>query len=439
VRVLRSPLAQFLAIGVLTIVGVAVSSNYLADRAALDEAIEEAQRTTEMLGTSVAQPALPKSIGEGNVAVAVVAERLDRRQVSELLLVDQVERVTIWRADGLVLYDAAVDVQVGAADTRKLLGKRFELYPDQQRVLRDGGSGSWDADTVGPGGASEKTDDTIRTYTRIESPRGRPLLFETYYSVDDVESRADDIFGSFRWITIGPVVLLILPVLLILRLLTQQVSRGAKERERLLRSAIDASDAERRRIARDLHDGVVQELAGTAFSVSALVRDADTSESSRPTLRSASVALRDSLKSLRSLLAEIHPPELHPEGLAAALDDLIAPAAAAGIQASVSIEGEESASDAEAALVWRVAQEAVRNAIRHSGATTLAVTVRGDGAKLTLGVVDDGVGFDTDNAVDPDRYGLRGLRSLVRDVGGELEVISAPGEGTTVRMEVDIT
>ena len=231
-----------------------------------------------------------------------------------------------------------------------------------------------------------------------------------------------------EWVHMGDLLRLVFCVVLLWAAVAE-VARAVASR---------AAARERRRIARDLHDGVVQELAGTAFSVSALVRDADTSESSRPTLRSASVALRDSLKSLRSLLAEIHPPELHAEGLAAALDDLIAPAAAAGIQASVSIEGEESASDAEAALVWRVAQEAVRNAIRHSGATTLAVTVRGDGARLTLGVVDDGVGFDTDNAVDPDRYGLRGLRSLVRDVGGELEVISAPGEGTTVRMEVDI-
>ena len=165
------------------------------------------------------------------------------------------------------------------------------------------------------GHAATGASSTIRTYTRIESPKGQPLLFETYYSGDDIESRADEIFGSFRWIAIGPVILLILPALLILRLLTGQLNRGAKERERLLRSAIDASDAERRRIARDLHDGVVQELAGTAFSVFALARDAETCEASRPALQAASVALRDSLKSLRSLLAEIHPPELHPAGL----------------------------------------------------------------------------------------------------------------------------
>ncbi len=323
-----------------------------------------------------------------------------------------------------------------------LIGKTRPLDDDRLRVLTEGGSGSEFSDSQSLlGGPIEGTDNAILTYAQVtgEGRPDRPLLFETFYAADQVESRAGEIFNSFRWIALVPVILLILPVLLIIRLLTQQLNRAAKERERLLRSAIDASDAERRRIARDLHDGVVQELAGTAFSVFALARDEETSEASRPALQSASVALRDSLKSLRSLLAEIHPPELHPEGLSSALDDLIAPAAAAGIQASVSIEGEESATDAQAALVWRVAQEAVRNAIRHSGATTLAVTVRGDGEKLTLAVVDDGAGFDPDNVVDPDRYGLRGLRSLVRDVGGDLEVISAPGEGTTVRMEVDLT
>ena len=68
---------------------------------------------------------------------------------------------------------------------------------------------------------------------------------------------------------------------------------GRKERERLLRSAIDASDAERRRIARDLHDGVVQDLAGTAFSVSALARDPETAPRPAPSLQGAARSLRD--------------------------------------------------------------------------------------------------------------------------------------------------
>ena len=126
-----------------------------------------------------------------------------------------------------------------------------------------------------------------------------------------------------------------------------------------------------------------------------------------------------------------------PRASPAALADLTAPAGASGIQASVSVEGAETATDERAALVWRVAQEAVRNALRHSAASTLAVTVRGDGRRLTLEVVDDGVGFDPARVRDSEHFGLRGLRSLVAEAGGTLEVRSSPHEGTTVRMEVD--
>ena len=103
----------------------------------------------------------------------------------------------------------------------------------------------------------------------------------------------------------------------------------------------------------------------------------------------------------------------------------------------MSVAGVESASTETTALVWRVAQEAVRNAIRHSRASTLAVTVRGDAGRVSLEVVDDGIGFTPGLVQDPDSYGLRGLKTLVADCGGELGVRSSPGEGTTVRMEVD--
>ena len=205
-------------------------------------------------------------------------------------------------------------------------------------------------------------------------------------------------------------ILLILPVLLILRLFTQQLNRAAKERERLLARPSTLPTPSADGIARDLHDGVVQELAGTAFSVFALSRDEATQRELPSALQSASVALRDSLKSLRSLLAEIHPPgSCTPRASSSALDDLIAPAAAAGIQASVSIAGRVGDRCAGGpGLARRPGGRAQRHPAL--GGNYPGVTVRGDGEKLTLAVVDDGAGFDPDNVVDPDRYGLRGLR-----------------------------
>jgi signal transduction histidine kinase len=91
-------------------------------------------------------------------------------------------------------------------------------------------------------------------------------------------------------------------------------------------------------------------------------------------------------------------------------------------------------------LVWRVAQEAVRNSLRHSGAQTLGVAVsgeqRGRDKQLVLTVTDDGNGFDPAAPRSTGHFGLRGLAGLVRDAGGRLDVRSASGQGTTVHLEV---
>ena len=430
-RVVRSPVALFLLIGTLTVTAIFLGTNKLADRAARQEAIAEAQGTTEVVARSVVEPDVPEGLVRTTRRKLAAADQMDRAITPRLLDVETADRVNIWTKDGRNVYSSA-----GSA----LLGRKFPLTDDQLDVIANGGSGSVIADPHSPENreiaSEEGASGLVQTYTRITSPEGQPLLVEAYYTLDEIEQRRSEIYSSFRWITLAPLLLLILVATAILVTLTRELRKAGAERERLLRSAMEASDAERRRIARDLHDTVVQDLAGTAFAIGALSRSPGTPGDARDTLEGAGSSLRDGLKSLRSLLVEIHPPDLRADGLAAALADLIAAAGSTDVQASVSVEGAETASDERAALVWRVAQEAVRNALRHASASTLAVTVRGDGRVLTLEVVDDGIGFDPSSVRDPDRYGLRGLRSLVADSGGVLEVRSAPGEGTTVRMEV---
>ena len=133
---------------------------------------------------------------------------------------------------------------------------------------------------------------------------------------------------------------------------------------------------------------------------------------------------------------EIHPPDLDAARLPAALTDLTAPAASAGITSEVTVEGVSGASGETVALVWRVAQEAVRNTLRHAQARSLHVQVQGEDGRLRLEVTDDGVGFDPQAPADGRSFGLRGLDSLVRDSGGRLEVVSRPGAGTVIRLEV---
>ncbi len=159
------------------------------------------------------------------------------------------------------------------------------------------------------------------------------MLFEVYYSADDLAARRSAVFAPIQRITVGGLLAMLVIATPIIWVLTRRLTRNARERERLLRASMTASEAERRRIARDLHDGVVQDLAGTAFSLTAVGRDQRVPDELREDLDSAGRSLRTSLKALRSLLVSIHPPDLHADGLAAALTDLTAPAAAAGIEA----------------------------------------------------------------------------------------------------------
>jgi signal transduction histidine kinase len=195
---------------------------------------------------------------------------------------------------------------------------------------------------------------------------------------------------------------------------------------------------------------VVQDLAGASFAVSALARAPEVPADARIGLEDAGRSLRRSLRGLRSLMVEIYPPDLHSEGLQAALDDLLAPVSTRGVQATAVVTGADAAPEAVVGLVWRVAQEAVRNALRHSGARSLTVRVSGepDGGDhsegtsppgagvLVLEVTDDGCGFDPDAQQASGHFGLRGMSSLIAEAGGRLAVRSSPGHGTTIRLEV---
>ncbi len=421
---LRNPVVQFLALGAVTLAAILVGSGVLSSRAASTEAVSDARSTTELLGRSVAQPAIPRGLVDGD---AGAVDRLDRSVLTRLLVGD-VRRIKIWAGDGRIVY----------SDRTELIGEQFVLGDDELEILESGGSEADVSDLSKPENRFERGGGgLLEVYTRIESPEGEPLLFEAYYSAADIEARKVEVFRPFRRITLSALAVLVGVATPMLWVLTRRLTRAATERQRLLEAAVEASDAERRRIARDLHDGVVQDLAGTAFSVSALARVEGDPER-RAALDRAAGSLRDGLRSLRSLLVEIHPPDLRAEGLRAALVDLTAPAQAAGIHAEVEVEGIEGVSAPTVALVWRVAQEAVRNAIRHAHASTLHVRVGRLGSRVVLEVVDDGVGFQPAETPATTSFGLRGLNGLVADSGGSIVVDSLPGQGTTVRMEVTV-
>jgi signal transduction histidine kinase len=218
--------------------------------------------------------------------------------------------------------------------------------------------------------------------------------------------------------------------------LARRVRKGQQERSDLLQRAVDASDQERRRIAGDLHDGVVQNLAGVAYSLAAARADAP--PDLEPTLDESAAETRRAIRELRSLLVEIYPPELQREGLEAALADLLAPCAARGLETELEVDPGGQLQPQTEAIFFRATQEALRNVLKHADARRVSVSVARRGGVAALRVEDDGTGFDPAGRADGAHFGLRLLGDVVDEAGGQLTVDSEPGRGTTVRVEVPV-
>jgi signal transduction histidine kinase len=141
-------------------------------------------------------------------------------------------------------------------------------------------------------------------------------------------------------------------------------------------------------------------------------------------------------------MVDIYPPNLHEEGLTSALTDLLATAEGRGLTATLDAdELHEPLPEPVARLLYRAAQEALRNTLAHARASNIEMRVTSNARDATLAVTDDGIGFspdDTNANVTDGHFGLSGLRALCADAGGAMHVESAPGRGTTLRVEVPV-
>jgi signal transduction histidine kinase len=276
----------------------------------------------------------------------------------------------------------------------------------------------------------------LEVYLPIQTPDGTKVLFEAYFRYETVEASGRRIWQSFAPVTLGALVVLQLVQIPLAWSLARRLRQRQLEREVLLNRAIQSSDRERRRIAQDLHDGVVQDLAGVSYALAAASRRDEPATSEE--LELAGDRVRASIEALRTLLVEIYPPDLAEEGLGAALADLVGRSRASGLTTELDTSAlVGDVPPAAAALVYRTVQEALRNVVAHAEATTVRVrawsTATGAGAE----VVDDGRGLAPTSApADDGHLGLEVLAGLAADAGATFRVDSSPGSGTTVHLDV---
>jgi signal transduction histidine kinase len=196
---------------------------------------------------------------------------------------------------------------------------------------------------------------------------------------------------------------------------------------------------ERNRLARELHDSVSQKLFGLVLSADAartlLDRDPGAARSELERLRTLA---QETMEELRSLVFELRPPSLETEGLAAALRkhvDVLRRVYSTEIHLDVTGTPRRSAELERE--VFRIAQEALQNALRHARAELLELRLAAGDGRLVLTVRDDGIGFDPDSpAIRSKRLGLTSMEERAEALGGTLAIESRAGAGTTVRLEV---
>jgi len=424
----RDPVARavltFVLLGLVALAAVGLAGTLVLRNLATDQAIAEARQITAESALKVQQRVTDGIVtGDaealGNVASVVVTA----------VLGDPVVRVKIWSEDGTIVY----------SDESRLIGERYDLGADEREALAEGGVTADLSDLSRPENRFERSfGELYEVYTPIQTPNGTPLLFETYQRSSSVAASGSDLLATFAPVLV--VALVAFGVLLVPLAwgMARRVRRAQTDRERFLQRAVEASDRERRRIAGDLHDGPVQELAGLAMQLSAS-SERTVDPQAKGALRDSAAAVRTGIRTLRSAVVGVYPPNLQQSGLAPALADLVARPAREGLEVTLDVEPAVSFGAEADELLYRACQEALRNVEAHAAASRVTVRVQDEAGRAVLEVADDGRGLaagDESRAREAGHVGLQILRELVRDAGGTLELAPGAAGGTVMRVEV---
>ena len=220
------------------------------------------------------------------------------------------------------------------------------------------------------------------------------------------------------------------------------LERIEEERRRSGQLAMRAQEEERRRLARDLHDEVNQALTAILLRLEALAQE--TSAEHAPEVRELKRLVNQAMDELLNLARQLRPSALDDHGLVPAVETQLKRfSARTGIEVRLDTAGDpDELPEVVQTAIYRVAQEALTNVTRHAGATVVEMDLEEEEGSAELRVRDDGGGFDPSIAarsaseVQGGGLGLVGMVERARLVGGELDVRSAPGGGTTITLRV---
>ena len=428
----RIAIAQFALSSLALLVVVGTAGAFALRHVATGEALRDARDLTVAISHAAFRDQITPGVLRGEPAALASLDRAVRDRV----LGDQILRIKVWTADGQIVY----------SDARELIGQRFPLHADLREALAD--------DAV-----RAEVSDLSKSKNRLERSRGRRLvevyvpltlaegarvLVEAYHPADSIDDASDRIWHTFLPVLLTMLVGLAIAQLPLARFLARRVRSEEQERERLTRHAEDALHRERLRIAAELHDGVVQDLAGVAYELQGAADRLGRAPGERSVgdvLRRGSAVCRSSMRALRSLLVDLYPSDLEQQGIGPAISTLARPLRDGGVDVAVDIALDRPLTSDAAELVYRAAQETLRNIDRHAAAGNVHLSLRTDDCEVILLVEDDGRGVTEATLSERHAAGHMGLALLDDGAtarGGALTVESELGSGTRVMLSLPL-
>src|SRR4051794_29385254 len=374
--------AQFALTGLAGVLLLGLVAVQLLRSTGTREAIDDAKRVSRLAADAVVVPRMTPALMRGDPKAIGQLDRVVRAH----LLGHPIVRVKVWDAAGKIVY----------SDEHRLIGSRYPLGADERKVLRNWGLDADVSDLSEPENRFERRyKKLLEVYRGVRGPSGEPLLFESYQPFSSIAASASDTWQRFLPALIGAMVLLELLQIPLAYLLARRLRERQRERGALLQRALDASEAERRRIARDLHDGPVQDLAGVAFGLAAASERLNGAETDiRRPVEDAARRARETMRELRTTLVDLYPATLQRSGLQAPIDDLLGRLKAEGIDTRCDIPADLVLPGTTEALLFRVAREALANVRKHADPARVAVRIWQEGDQAIITVDDDGHGFD---------------------------------------------
>ena len=425
----RSALVRFTVWLVILSLALTAGSIYFGERIARGIALREAEDIGRRIATVVVAPYVDADVRAGRPGA--VAEL--RSNVQAMLREVQLSRIKIWAADGTVIW----------SDDRKLVGQWFELSSDVEDLFGTEGVSSELSDLTRQENLGERDQEQLlEVYAGTADVDGVPMVVEAYLSTDQMAATERSIVQSILGLSVGVVLLFMIAVLPLALSLARRVERKEAEHLKMFRHVQLATDLERRRIAQDLHDGVIQDLAGLSYAlpvVQSRVVPGPEGQQAREAVDRMSGILHRDVAALRAILTDIYPPDLSGPRFREAVEELAGRVREHGIDVRLDIPSDHAEPVESSRLIYRIIREGLRNVVRHAHADSVVVEVNKADGSLRVVVRDDGRGPGENGHADPGHLGLRLLEDTLNDFGGGLSVRPHESRGTVLEAQFPVS